>query len=121
MGTSSGRQVGDTRVFNDSDYYLPDDFVNQFANEVKVRPTQPKSTEDIEPNIDLDDIDAEEGGDPTDGGLQGPIACADNWKAAAATERKKMWAIFDESGIFASACRHGMILWLIDMVRCGEL
>lgn len=120
MGIGS-RQVGDTRVFHDSDYYLSDDFVNQFADEVKARPTQQKSTEDIEPNIDPDDIDAEEGGDPTDGGLQGPVACADNWKAAAAAERKRMWAIFEESGIFASACRHGMILWIIDMVRCGEL
>ncbi|PCH43265.1 hypothetical protein WOLCODRAFT_47945, partial [Wolfiporia cocos MD-104 SS10] len=34
---------------------------------------------------------------------------------------KKMWAIFDETGIFSSACRHRFILWLMDMVRSGEL
>ncbi|KIP01438.1 hypothetical protein PHLGIDRAFT_38684, partial [Phlebiopsis gigantea 11061_1 CR5-6] len=34
---------------------------------------------------------------------------------------KRMWAIFEEAGIFACACRHGLILWLVDMVRSGEL
>ena len=48
-------------------------------------------------------------------------ACVSNWKAASADEKKKMWAIFDECGIFAAACRHGFLLWLIDMVRSGEL
>ncbi|KAG6883279.1 hypothetical protein C0993_007001 [Termitomyces sp. T159_Od127] len=32
------------------------------------------------------------------------IFCADNWKATATEFHKKMWAIFNESGIFASAC-----------------
>ncbi len=44
-----------------------------------------------------------------------------NWKAAAADETKKMWAIFDETGIFICVCRHGLILWITDMVRSGEL
>lgn len=48
-------------------------------------------------------------------------ACVKNWKAASAEEKKRTWDIFDECGIFAAACRHGMILWLIDMVRSGEL
>ena len=47
--------------------------------------------------------------------------CVKNWKVASAEETKKMWGIFDESGLFASACRHGFILWLVDMVRSGEL
>lgn len=47
--------------------------------------------------------------------------CVKNWKAASADEKKKMWSMFEESGIFASACRHGCILWLVDMVRSGEL
>ncbi|KAG6875601.1 hypothetical protein C0993_008347, partial [Termitomyces sp. T159_Od127] len=47
--------------------------------------------------------------------------CADNWKAAAADTKKKMWAIFKEAGIFASCCRHGLILWIVDMMRSGEL
>lgn len=47
--------------------------------------------------------------------------CATNWKANATEEKKKMWSIFAESGIFACACRHGLILWITDMVRSGEL
>jgi hypothetical protein len=43
---------------------------------------------------------------------------AKNWKAAG---EKGTWGIFKESGIFASACRHGLILWIIDMVQSGEL
>ncbi|EIW75720.1 hypothetical protein CONPUDRAFT_26328, partial [Coniophora puteana RWD-64-598 SS2] len=34
---------------------------------------------------------------------------------------KKSWGIFDETGIFACACRHGFIVWIADMVRSGEL
>lgn len=47
--------------------------------------------------------------------------CVKNWKAASADEKKRMWSIFDESGVFVSACRHGFILWVIDMVKSGEL
>ncbi|KAG6807975.1 hypothetical protein H0H92_005850, partial [Tricholoma furcatifolium] len=50
-----------------------------------------------------------------------PSGCTDNWKAAAKEENKRMWAIFSEAGIFASACRHGFILWLADMIASGEL
>ncbi len=32
-----------------------------------------------------------------------------------------MWAVFNETGIFASACRHGQILWITDMIRSGKL
>ena len=27
-----------------------------------------------------------------------------NWKAASSEEKKRMWSIFDESGVFVSAC-----------------
>ncbi|KAG6870676.1 hypothetical protein C0993_004504, partial [Termitomyces sp. T159_Od127] len=59
-------------------------------------------------------------GDPTDGEMSSST-CTNNWKAAAKDENKKMWAIFAESGIFASACRHGFILWICDMITSGEL
>lgn len=112
-----GRQVGDEREFVTSDYFLPNDFVDQYANEVG-----PRAKQTVDP-ADPDDVELEpESGDPTDGdSVQHAAPCADNWKAAAGAERKRMWAIFDETGIFASSCRHGLILWLADMVRCGEL
>ena len=112
------RRVGDARTFV-SDYYIPRDTVERFANEVKSRQSQPHVSVP-EPAAD-DDSEAEdqEEGDPTDGAPAS--SCASNWKAAAADDKKKMWAIFEETGVFASACRHGFILYLIDMIRSGEL
>lgn len=49
-----------------------------------------------------------------------PGPCANNWKAAQSDSKKRMWGIFAETGLFASACRHGFILWIADMVRSGE-
>ena len=37
------------------------------------------------------------------------------------TEQEIHRAIFEETGIYASACRHGFMLWICDMVRSGEL
>ncbi|KAG6835638.1 hypothetical protein H0H93_016291 [Arthromyces matolae] len=127
------RQVADPRQFESSDYFLSADYVDQFANEVKARPTPIPATAttpsttmtmEVEPQAtgsngpEPNDKDNE--GDPTDGVID-MSGCTDNWKAAASDEKKKMWAIFDEAGIFACACRHGFVLWLIDMVRSGEL
>lgn len=114
-----GRRVGDTRTFK-SDYYLEADHVDRFANEVKAQP-QPHVEVPDSADRDFDDDTGTETaeGDPTDGSPSS--ACASNWKAAASDEKKRTWAIFEETGIFAAACRHGLILWIIDMVRSGEL
>ncbi|OSD06825.1 hypothetical protein PYCCODRAFT_1442362 [Trametes coccinea BRFM310] len=119
-----GRQAGDRRVMEDSDYFLPTSFVDTFAKEVRSRPSAALADDDDE-DIDIRAYDptaegnAGEEGDPTDGTAV-VSSCTKNWKAAAAEEKKRSWGIFDETGIFASACRHGLILWLVDMVRCGE-
>ena len=108
--------IADQRVFNDSNYFLSHDYVNQFANEVKSR-------QNTSGDVTIPDAEQENDmileGDPTDGG--GEIPCADNWKAAAADDAKRMWGLFDETGIFAAACRHGLILWIADMIKSGEL
>jgi hypothetical protein len=49
-----------------------------------------------------------------------PHQCC-SWKAAASDEKKRMWAIIEETGIFFGAYRHGLILWYTDMMRSGEL
>jgi hypothetical protein len=36
-------------------------------------------------------------------------------------ERKKMWQMFTETGIFVAVCRHGLLLLLCDMIQSGEL
>ncbi|GBE85813.1 hypothetical protein SCP_0803350 [Sparassis crispa] len=119
------RNIGDTRCFEDSDYFLSQDFVNQFADEVKSSRSQ--VAQEVEPQIlprgqDEEQLDDAEG-DPTDAISSDPVmrGCTQNWKSAAAEDKKKMWGIFDETGIFASACRHSFILWIVDMVRSGEL
>ncbi|KAI0686720.1 hypothetical protein BC835DRAFT_1408502 [Cytidiella melzeri] len=116
MATVADRCAADTRVLDDSTYFLPATFRNAKG---------PADVLDEEGKIE--GRDATEG-DPTDGLREGEnaaapaeAACVDNWKSATNEETKCMWSIFDELGIFASACRHGLILWIIDMVRSGEL
>lgn len=49
------------------------------------------------------------------------VECVKNWKAASEDQKQKMWVIFEECGIFAAAYRHRLMLWIIDMMRSGEL
>ncbi|KAJ3717729.1 hypothetical protein C8R42DRAFT_610832 [Lentinula raphanica] len=115
MAGVGGRANVDVQIFNDSDYYLSSEFVNSFADEVipalraMLRVTRIKVRRS--------------GGDPTDGARDSDAVkqCTENWKAAASDSQKRMWNIFEESGVFVSACRHGFILWICDMVRSGEL
>ncbi|KAG6839861.1 hypothetical protein C0991_011015 [Blastosporella zonata] len=112
------RHVSSTRSFEESDYYLSSEFVDKYAHEVKARTLPLAESEDATNNTE-----PTEDGDPTDGssGADSLSTCTTNWKAAASDDKKKMWAIFEEAGIFASACRHGFILWVTDMIRSGEL
>ncbi|KAI0699449.1 hypothetical protein BC835DRAFT_1405155 [Cytidiella melzeri] len=159
MATTTDRTAADTRVLDDSTYFLSRQFVDQFAKEVQGREAKGPAVRRRGDNHeeDSDEEGEAEGsskvveGDPTDGLQQSensaaPVhttdglgatdsaheldsnlrkklldQCVDNWKSAAKEESKRMWSIFDESGIFASACRHGLVLWLMDMVKSGEL
>ena len=47
--------------------------------------------------------------------------CTDCWKAAKADTIRTTYKEFQQSGIFLSACRHGLILFLADMIHSGEL
>lgn len=127
------RIAADTRLFEESDYILPRPFVNQFANEVKKPPVVSRhreieaegSEEEEEEEDNTLNPDSQAAGDPTDG-VEGTTQagidqCVKNWKAAASDEKKRTWAIYDETGIYASACRHGFVLWICDMVCSGEL
>lgn len=126
------RVAADTRVYEDSDYILSQEFVNRYAHEVK---SQGQRRKDKHREIGSgDSTDEDEDGTPSTSNLEGDPTdgvqpdkhtdidqCVKNWKAAASEDKKKTWAIFDETGIYASACRHSLILWLCDMVRSGEL
>ena len=134
--TAEDRQAADTRVF-ESDYFLPQEFVDRFAGEVSSRSNKgpaigDQDSDDEGTDNETDDMPTE--GDPTDGALpaeqssaeqilhdKAMATCVKNWKSAGDDDSKRMWAIFDESGVFMSACRHGLIMWIIDMIRSGEL
>ena len=45
----------------------------------------------------------------------------DRWRNASPDERKRMFAMYNETGIFIAACCHGFVLVLCDMVKSGEL
>ncbi|KAI0739797.1 hypothetical protein C8Q80DRAFT_1222084 [Daedaleopsis nitida] len=117
-------QVGDNHIFN-SDYILPRDWVDQFAHEVKARQVPSKPAVPTESDHEGDDNEADQlrscKGDLTDGQGLEATPCATNWKAASSEETKRMWGMFEERGIFGCACQHGIILWIADMVRSGEL
>ncbi len=149
MKPNKGRMTADTRTLEDSEYYLSREYVDSFANEVRGNqakgppvPAEISDNEDGDANSDSwtdTEVGTQKEGDPTDGVTSAPAdpddvvdeaaelkrraieACVTNWKAAAADEKKSMWEIFDETGIFAAACRHGLLLVLVDMVRSGEL
>ncbi|KAI0059962.1 hypothetical protein BV25DRAFT_1918089 [Artomyces pyxidatus] len=106
----------DPRAFS-STYYIGEDTVNRFQHDVKPRPKkkQDKNSEDQAPWANDDRQATAADGDEHD------TTCTDRWKAAMSDSLKRMWAIYRETGIFLSACRHGMIWWICDMVESGEL
>ncbi|KAG1802115.1 uncharacterized protein HD556DRAFT_1429739 [Suillus plorans] len=117
MAGLGGRERGDTRTYTESDYILPRDFVHSFANEVR-----PRHSQAADPVAGVSNIKEEEDAHPEDLMMQVMSSdCSKNWKAAADEEKKRMWSVFDETGIFVSACRHGLLLWVTDMVSSGEL
>lgn len=51
---------------------------------------------------------------------QTTVSCTENWTAAKAVEENKVM-VFDQTGIFLVACRHGFIECVTEMARSGEL
>ncbi|KAH7914663.1 hypothetical protein BJ138DRAFT_999608 [Hygrophoropsis aurantiaca] len=80
------------------DRYLSRDYVNQFENSAVI------PTEKNESN-----------------GANEENPCAGRWKNMDDEKTKKMWGVYDETGIFLAVCRHGFSLVIADMVQSGEL
>ncbi|KAI0371572.1 hypothetical protein BV20DRAFT_1035216 [Pilatotrama ljubarskyi] len=107
------REVADTRDFDESDYYLPAAWVDQFKDEVRShrsrearqQATEERAEDDDEwSDVEEDDVEFLE--DPTDDFRQ----CTKNWKSAARDKKKKMWGIFNETGIFATASKYALAI-----------
>ncbi|KAH7904674.1 hypothetical protein BJ138DRAFT_884863 [Hygrophoropsis aurantiaca] len=91
------------------DYWLSAQDVDKFKDEVRARPPNPNEDDpqddwEDDPNIESEEFD-----------------CVKRWRNAGPEQRKRMFKIFDETGIFIAACRHRFVLIACDMIRSGEL
>lgn len=87
----------------ESDLWITPQEVNHFKNEVPSR--KATSTSD-----NWEDADSED-----------PLNCINRWQNAAPEARKKMFTLFDESGVFIMVCQHRFVLLACDMIKSGEL
>ncbi|KAI0043338.1 hypothetical protein FA95DRAFT_1584139 [Auriscalpium vulgare] len=96
-----------------TDYWLSPESVDVFKDEVK-GPLDQVKTADPAAIIDED-------GDNEWQDEDGNSQCTKRWANAGPEERKRMWTMFAESGIFLASCRHGSVLLMCDMIKSGEL
>lgn len=89
---AASREREDERKITD-DYYLSRPEVDKWAN------------------VEAEDL-------PTDDTTSSP--CESRWENMKPDSRKITWGMFDETGIFLSLCEHGLVLFIVDMVRSGE-
>ncbi|KAG2744462.1 hypothetical protein P692DRAFT_20850415 [Suillus brevipes Sb2] len=58
--------------------------------------------------------------DDDDAASSNNSTCTENWKVANTTSENSI-NVFDQTGVFVSACRHGIIQTLVELRRSGEL
>ncbi|KAG1837228.1 hypothetical protein DFJ58DRAFT_718925 [Suillus subalutaceus] len=87
-----GSSSADEHVFN-SRYFIPKAVVELFKDDVHNRPGEQPSGENAN--------------------------CTENWTAASVEENKIF--VFEQTGIFILACRHGFVESIVEMKRSGEL
>jgi hypothetical protein len=105
----------DSRTVDD-DFYLTREYVNEWANEAfedLMATTGQVCFRCRKTSLQRADLKSQDNDDYN--------PCADRWKNMKEDITRKMWGIFDETGIFLALCRHGFSLVIADMVRSGEL
>ncbi|TFK59791.1 hypothetical protein BDN72DRAFT_905544 [Pluteus cervinus] len=101
----------DTRTIN-SDWWLTAGDVDKFKHEVQSSP-------DVGGDIPNDHNNKESVDDEAQNGE--PLSkCRDRWKNAGPEERKRMFALFEETGVFIASCRHRLVVAGCDMIKSGE-
>jgi Kyakuja-Dileera-Zisupton transposase len=108
-----------------SDRWLSAEEVNRFADEVKRQPVgvllvqlylgrlNTQQVKNPNPDVAFDDWEDDQDSPQAE--------CVKQWRNAGPEQRKKMFALFEESGIFIAVCRHHFLLLGCDMIRSGEL
>ncbi|KIJ30001.1 hypothetical protein M422DRAFT_88109, partial [Sphaerobolus stellatus SS14] len=110
----------DTRTAR-TDYWIKPEEVDLFKDQVKSKQSTVALSANHEQGIDEEVlVENDEPGDAASGAASVSV-CVERWRNAGPEERKKMWQMFTETGIFLAACHHGFILYLCDMIRSGEL
>lgn len=100
-----GSGHADERIF-ESSYLIPPDEVDVFKDDVRLRPGTRAVVTNTAGGISPADVSES--------------TCTDNWKTANTISDNTV-KVFEQTGIFISACRHGMIQTLVEMRRSGEL
>ncbi|KAG2123744.1 hypothetical protein DEU56DRAFT_873408 [Suillus clintonianus] len=77
-----------------SDYFIPEAAVEHFKDDVRNRPGQRSPHQNT--------------------------SCTNNWTAARSVEEAKI-SVFEQTGIFIMACRHGLVECIVEMKQSGEL
>jgi hypothetical protein len=119
-----GSGHADERCFTSS-YLISTDEVEQFKDDVCLRPGTHTAAVHVESETS---VAQQEPSVKTSAPLEPPLAievstdssCTDNWKAVN-TIAKNTTNMFEQTGVFVSACRHGIIQTLVEMRRSGEL
>ncbi|KAG1800058.1 hypothetical protein EV424DRAFT_1587758, partial [Suillus variegatus] len=91
--------------FFQSSYLIPAAEVDLFKDDVRLRPGATAGNETHLSNVPTSD---------------GSTTCTENWKVANTTSENST-NVFDQTGVFVSACRHGIIQTLVELRRSGEL
>jgi hypothetical protein len=104
----------DERTFA-SQYFLPRDFVEGFKDEVKSHAAAQRAERAAPDAVELEDGPTVSQGEDDD-------RCGSNWKAAKSKELPPASkAVFDQTGVFACVCRHGIVEFLIEFVQSAEM
>jgi hypothetical protein len=103
----------DERTF-DSKYFLSRSFVDGFKDEVGSHAASQKANKTIRNLVGSED------GFPFPEGEEDD-RCGSNWKAATSKELPPATKqVFEQTGVFACLCRHGIVEFLMEFVQSGE-
>jgi len=103
----------DKRIF-DSKYFLSRSFVDGFKDKVRSHAAAQKAGKTLANDVELEDGFAF----PKD---EQDNRCGSNWKAVTSKELPlALKAAFEQTGVFACLCWHGIVEFVMEFVQSGE-